>query len=477
MENALPYFLGLLIWGLSVLMLLFRRTQWLLVFSIILSVFQASSVLNFYLAGRGHGVEPVLISLLCFMIAVFMERDRGSYLQVIKFFWPFYLFLLWAVILNFLGPVLFKGLPVANPWFGVGDSFEPLHWSLTNLNYSIYLIFYFAVFTSLIVYLNLICSDSKKIKEIFLSIFISFLIVFVLSCLQIIFYLFDFSWPVFILNNRLGAAQLYTENVAGMVRTSAGFIEPSQLALYLSGIFSGIFFLLMKVKINKKNHFFLLLLIALVSINLFLTASTEGYLVILIVMVIAGFSIVLSGQLKNSLKYFSVCLLVVCIFILQSFVVHEALHSTIVNHNQSIVSSSDAVFQSIQEQVIHKQKTDSFHQRSGTDLQALETFYQSWFIGIGGGSYRSSSFIISFLVGNGIIGLILVVGFLIKLYQLNEKSEDCSMFLKIVRGFFGASFGGNLLAASLAVSDINIAIFWINLSLWVGLIFLKKKSV
>jgi len=475
MEFFVPYLFGIFIWGASALMLVFRKTQWLLIFSIVLATSQSSSVLNFSFADKGHGIEPALISFFCFMVSVFFEKDRNSYVQTVKKIWPFYIFLIWALILNFLGPFLFKGLTVANPWFEGPGIFEPLRWTYANLTYSIYLLFYFAVFTSILVDANLF--NHVKVRQIFIAIFFAFILVFIISAAQVYLYLSNRMWPVFLLNNRLGVAQLYDQQVAGMVRASSTFIEPSQLALYLSGLFFGTLFLLIK----SRNLFFIgfLVLMLLISSNFFLTLSSTAYLVMLIGCIGALIISFFYGKKYELLKCFLLIVLIIGVFFIQSGILHAVLHTDISKGvlSHAATAYSQNISQGFQDQFFHKMGTDSFHDRSMTDLQALKTFCSSYFMGVGGGSFRASSFFASFLVGNGLIGLILIFWFFIKIFRLNKNTKDRSELFKTARIFFGLCFLGDILAASISVADINIASLWINLALWVSFILLKEEKI
>ncbi len=473
------YEIAIAIFAIALYFLFHRDIFSLFLMSIVLAIFQASALLNFHIGQHGFGIQPVLFSLFFLLLAYLTVKEEKAILkETVVYFWPLFAFAAFAVVLNFIGPWLFHGMPISNPRVGITGYSEPLQFTSTNITYSIYIVFYVCVFAAVTSYVRRMSLSS--VKTLFRITIITFLVVIIISLYQMmVMRSFPGYWPEFLINNKLGVAQLFYETLGNYPKASGTFTEPSFLSYYLSGIFMGLSLLWLTQK--EKCAWNVLILLLLAVFGLIITLSSTAY----VAMVFESIIILILAWRLSMRAFWKWLLVMLSIFIL-SCAVHVAM-KTIYYRDLPVktappIAASFPIAQharppSILESVLFsKNKTQSFVQRNYVDKLALKDFVDSWGVGIGGGSYRASSLLTTFLVGNGIIGLILIILFLRKLFTISTADVVLNSMWRKYIFFFGGSTLGNLIAGCIAVPDISVAFFWLNLSIWIGLSWNKNKS-
>jgi hypothetical protein len=113
----------------------------------------------------------------------------------------------------------------------------------------------------------------------------------------------------------------------------------------------------------------------------------------------------------------------------------------------------------------NKMSSDSGMIRSWSNYLSLSSLYDSYFLGLGLGSNRASSLLLTILTNVGVIGFILfaaVIHFLMKPLFKNRHEPNALFFLTLFLGF--------ILGAFFSVPDIS------SPSLWMFLIYVSSAS-
>jgi energy-coupling factor transporter transmembrane protein EcfT len=488
----ITYGVGISLFTFCSYLLLRQQVYPLLITSIFLSVFQASALLNIHIGQSGFGVQPTLFSLLFLMVAYIVNTDQCKSLKAeCCYFWPLCAFVVLAILLNIIGPYLFHGMPVSNPRYGISVASEPLKFSSTNISYALYVIFYAGVFLTLVSYVKQL--NFKGIKYLFRATVWTFLVVTALSIYQmLVIKMRPQYWPSFLINNKVDVAQLFNQNIGLYPRVSSTFLEPSSLSYYLSGMFLGCSLLWVYKK--QRYSWRTLLLIWLVAFNMIVTLTSTAYICIIFECLIVLLFSAWKHGIKRALQWIGLVISIAILFWLVHFLMQQiyypqSRHLSIQNtmmmqqnnsdqanigqeNNESLEQNSQKNSPNIMNQeFLQKMQSGSFAQRVYTDKLALKDTIDSWGIGVGGGSFRASSLITTLLVGNGVLGIILLILFLYKAWNLRRitplaPGDNRSPYLL----FFGGAWVGNLIAGCVAVPDITFAFFWINLAIWAGLL-------
>jgi hypothetical protein len=105
--------------------------------------------------------------------------------------------------------------------------------------------------------------------------------------------------------------------------------------------------------------------------------------------------------------------------------------------------------------LMQKLSSSSGETRIGLDRIALQTFFETWGVGVGVGSTRSSSFLATFAACTGIPGLLAFGGFfsIVAFSSLVSSSRQ-------VRAM-GLAFATVVVAWMISVPDLSIPIVWI----------------
>jgi hypothetical protein len=438
-------FLGYFFIPLTIFFLFFKRSDYLIKFTIFLSIFQASSVVNIT-NGFIFGVSPFYFA----GTAIFF-RSVFEFLMRKKFIWTrnmrFYFYLLLAIlaimamISSFILPNFFNGIEVYNPRLGIDVQLEKratLVWSFSNLAQFVY------IFLNVFLFIKI--SHAKNTKGTYIILEFAALLFTLVAFLQIILGFLGIGFPSQVFNSNPGYAQLYNQEISGFVRVSSTFTEPSTAAAYMSSLLALFVDFSLKNRISWIRKF----LYSSVFLVVLLTTSTVAIFCVAI--------IVIYYFLQQIRKFFLSRKIIPVSLALFIFLISAAL----------LLMSSSPLFSKIANFVLlEKASTQSFAVRTASDMFSLELLLKTGGLGVGLGSNRPSSFLTFLLSNLGILGFAVfsfLIFFTIYASRLTTKKTYSFTFALVIY----------LIAKVIAVPDLSDSGFWMIWALAFSTIEFKK---
>jgi hypothetical protein len=118
-----------------------------------------------------------------------------------------------------------------------------------------------------------------------------------------------------------------------------------------------------------------------------------------------------------------------------------------------------------------KSDSESFAQRSGTDTAALDTLSTTYGLGVGWGSFRSSSLVPGLVANGGAFGVVAVLWLGLRTTQLARRSGRAAQGHpgQLVVDGFSASLCGQLIAALFSAPTIASMAFFLQLGCMIGI--------
>jgi hypothetical protein len=451
--------MGFVVIPLTLVVLLFRRDL-LLPLTVVLSVFQAASVVNFVVSGTAYGLQPgyfgAIVFLLEFQLGRALRRyqpDRAVTERANRVLAPLLVFTLWACLGAVVAPRFFLGhVSVYPPRVGL-TGLTLLVPSSTNLTQCLYIVF-------LLLFVRAAClrvADSPElIRSVQKALHVAAVTIIGTGAYQLLSFYRGWTFPNELLHSNPGYAQEYAQLISRDIqRVSSTFTEPSVAACYLGGIFVYSLWRLL----TGPTSAWMLVLSATSAVMLVLTTSTTGFIVLLLVFLILIGKLVFSRRWVNRLSLATalVMLLAVPLF----FGVASQVSSIRFPYQEQI---------SLLVESVGEKRTDlSFQQRSAADAQSITILADTYGVGAGFGSTRSSSFFTNMLGNTGVPGILLLVLFaarlvrVVKVARENHPSED-----RAAPWGLGGALLGMLAAALVAVPDIINIFFWALLAALLG---------
>jgi hypothetical protein len=237
-------------------------------------------------------------------------------------------------------------------------------------------------------------------------------------------------------------------------RTNGPFSEPASLAFYLSGVVYATAWVLVR---GHRSRLAAVLLPASVAM-MFVSTSTTGYVVL---GVGGGFLLLLallggSGEMSGRIFKYGVPLAVL------------ALLGTLAA--AAMDPQFAASMQEVLTETLNKGQGNSYDDRTSLDRDCLGILFPSAFLGAGWGSARSSSLVPGLLANLGVIGVLPLVWFGLKLaWQVRQArmlTADADRLMVI--DAMSASLVGTLVAACVSAPTISTIDFFLALGVLVG---------
>lgn len=407
----------LTVWGiifipLSFVLILFR--PFLLIGILILSLsLQMTTVINFPFLDYGLQLYRFLTILITIYVVIKVLYNRGRIKVQNVYFRKqltlLFVFLLYVILISIVGPIIFSEYPVFPPLLGLDYSaiYGPSPLELSKLNIAMPLYIWFYSFTFL--YLLSSRFREKDIKLLLTIFNISIVLIFFFLIIQLIsFFLGTGDILAYINTAPQREYRISVFSYSGYIlpRLQGTFGEPSMIAPFIIGIF------MYKLAYKEKKITDILSLIFIVLFLLF-TISTTAYLSLFFMLLIyffLNFPVKLTSQKlilqKSKIKIFvSSLFLIMLIFLIVA-----------------VVIGLDFILNLISTFIFKKTETLSFFSRTTADLHSLKLFFDTFFIGVGIGSHRSSSLIANLLATTGIVGTILFLLFIAKFIKYSYKT-------------------------------------------------------
>jgi hypothetical protein len=439
--------IGLVLIPLSVGTFLFRP-DYLGPLAIILSAFQAASVLNVD-GSFPIGVTPyfLVLTLIAIRFIPLWLSGKCSFKRsdaAIAITQPLWILTIWAVASSFLLPWLFAGVGVDVPRAGM-DSPEtsPLRWTLSNAAQAGYV----ALDAIFVVYL-IWCGRTRGYFERLIRAFVvAGLIAALVGAYQYVAHYSGLPYPTTFFNSNPGWRQLLSEEFSGIWRLSATFSEPSAAGSFFA-VWST---LLLFLAAGGPDGGWAWPVFMLGVLMLFLTTSTTGYLtgaLVIALFIQREFARVLTSGKISGRNMFA-------LFLIAGAAVIALLY----------VPNLHALLAKI---VWHKTQSQSGRDRATTIWEALRITAETYGMGAGLGSNRPSGMFFYIASNLGIPGLIAFGVLIWSIYRtlslalrLNSTRSRMTTYLQAA----GWATAIELIAMASAGGDISGSLLWVCIAL------------
>jgi hypothetical protein len=402
-----------------------RKEEGLLGLLIIASVFEASSALN--VAERGiqpHYVIAMFIIARAFVNSVLGLRS-GSRMPQGKWL---LIFGAVAIVATLVLPVVFAGIPVYDPKLGIDEpSRPPLHFGLNNVAQAVFVAWHIATAYAIL----FIRFSARTTRRMYIfAFYLALLFIYTQSFCS----LTGLPYPDSLIRNNPGYGIVELTMIFHGVRCPGTFTEPSVAGAFVVMYCVGF---LAEYLTGKGGSFRVIL--SLLAIGL--TASS-GALFALVICLLA-FAILHSPfrypwyiKIRQMKRIAWITFLIVTPVVL-ALVVSPSYREALIGLTVS------------------KGETGSFANRTASDLYGLQLFVQTYGLGLGLGSNRSSSLFTTLLSCVGLLGALAFGMFYLKLFA---NLADEYAWLK------WAAFA-LLLNMCLDISDVTFPILWLPILL------------
>lgn len=397
----------------------------------------------------GYGVTPGLIPTSLFIAFIFLKLLTGTRYPgektTLAVLFPFIATAFWAIVSSLLMPRFFQGQILV--WPQKATSFfviTPLAPNSGNYTQDLYLLAASLLAVTAAVYL---ASPACSTLRLLYAYFAANLLVCFVSIWQFASNILGIWFPTDFFLSNPGWALLTQESVASIIRITGPFSEPAALASYLCGAVAAAGW----VVLNGHKSAIAWIVLVCSGLVVLLSTSTTGYMALAIM--IAGvslYALVLgNGRLRASVGLL-LCGLAVVVLL---FVVLTPVLSPRVWHiTQQIVTAT-----------LSKQGTSSYNDRTSTDRDSLHAAVESYGLGVGWGSNRSSSLIPGLLAALGLPGVILLTWFTVNVIRHVRRAhrratapEDRMVMHAAVGGILGTLSAGVLSTPSIISPDFYL---------------------
>jgi len=416
------------------------------------SAFAAAAVLVF----GGFGVAPGLIPSALFVGFVILKSLFGTRYpaerMVLKVFLPFILVAAWALIGSLLMPRFFESEILV--WPQKAASFmvlTPLAPNSGNVTQDAYFAAAAAVAVSAGVYLTRADFDLRRLLDVY---FVSGLMVVFISLWQFAGNMVGIWFPTNFFLSNPGWALLTGESVGSFIRITGPFSEPSALASYLCGTVAGSGWLVL----NGHAGILPRITLGAAAFVVLLSTSTTGYVTLMLLAgMLAAYTVVMGSAALR--KRVIIGFAAIAVFAAACIVTVPVVAPGVAKTVATITAST-----------LNKQSSSSYNDRTGTDKDSVHEALQSYGLGVGWGSNRSSSLIPGLLAGVGIIGVAMLGWFAIAVTLHVRTAHRLAVTdapRAVLHGCVGAILG-TLTAAVISDPTITSPDFFLLLALLIA---------
>jgi len=435
----------------TVLLCFLARPPWLLLWTSLLAPFEAASVLNVYIGDYVFGVQPGYLAASALLGSVGMRAllrgkiRNGRRLAIV--YRPLILFAAYAVISAALVPeLLARRVEVFPPRVGIAlANLAPLQPSTTNISQALYVVF-LAAFAFAVSSVVLQSGNAATVLKAYV---ISGVLVSLVGLYQLLAFHMGLSYPTEFLYSNPVYSQGYAQLLGEVKRVSGTLTEPSVFAYYLAGVLAA----LAGVYFFTRQRLVICLLAGLISAMLLISTSTTAYVSLAVLSMI-----VLVVAIRSNTSRGRMILHGLALAALGAPILVLAWKGGVEELATYVVRSA----------ILEKATSLSFADRVGTDLHSLTLVAESYGLGVGWGSNRSSSLVTNLISNAGIPGTVLLYVFARRVASLTRTARraypDRSIAIPLVLSALGM-----LVAGIISNPDINHVVFWVNLGALIGL--------
>ena len=246
-------------------------------------------------------------------------------------------------------------------------------------------------------------------------------------------------------------AGAWDQAVAGVPRPSGSFAEPSALSYFFS---AHLFYFWQRVRRTGRPVDQLFWLITMVV--LLISTASSAFLILGVFVLLAAADRLLAPRPERAKRPGGTGPALRLGHALMALV----LVALIVAGWQLVQSHGDVVRDFVDEQLLNKHTSLSYEVRSNADRMAWQIFLDSYGLGLGFGSHRPSSGLLSLLVGPGVIGTLLFGLFVLSVLRAPATAE-AARASKAIRW----AAIGPLVSHLMTVPDFQGLVLWLPLAL------------
>lgn len=411
-------FLGYIFVPLGVSFWIFKP-RWLLPLAVVAAVFQAGSVLNI----GEVGLPPYyFVSILIFLRLIHawlfnpkfkIRIPRSSFLFPLLAFW------IWATISAFVMPAIFGGTPVLVPSTDI-QNFDvpvtPLHFSSSNVVQVVWL----TLNVGTVIFAAWF-GDWRQVRKGFT---LAVAIAIGVTLLQFALSLRGHEFPEWIFQSNPGQHQAI---LGEYERPNGLFSEPSFAGVFFTALSAGAL-----ARFFRGGSLWLFVASMICTLLVRSSASLAALAVCSVFLCVANFP---TRKLKHlNLSVARKRYAILAVLTLAGF----AAAATVPSISDALAAST-----------LDKTQTASFFSRIASDLAGVATIFDTYGLGVGIGSIRTSSFLVTLLATTG-VGALLFAWFVFRLLKSTQDSALRWMFL------------GALLTEVAGVPDLSLSLLWMN---------------
>ena len=446
--------------------LLVARPAWLLPLLIVSAVLQAFAVaiINPAALKVGLGITPWLFvcSLIFVHLIVIIIRNRrielGASRTVKVLFWGWMIFIAWCVLSAFTLPFLFEGTPVhvlndvfnnkiwdsppdkwGNPFTLSSDSpLQPLVWNHVSALLAINI----AIIGMLLVYVLQLGKDAKTIEHLMFGLIVAALVSLSITICQLFELIGTTSTLTIILQKSLNPS--YSQgDILG--RINWPFSEPSYASVWYASVSMGG----LAIHLFTKRSWFGILFFIEGLCGLLISRGGTGVAGFGLTLLVLSVSLPVFLWKKISLRPVLWRLTPLVVSISLTVIIYEIARQT---HPNLPDIYSSAQF------ILKNRILGPIEWRGQSNLDAITITRDTWGLGVGLGSNRASSYVLSMMSDIGIFGLALFLALLTyQVYLVACNSTTDNALKAFILGGTICMFSGMMMG----VPDLTFPAWWI----------------
>jgi hypothetical protein len=403
-----------------------------------------------------YGVTPGLVPTSLFVAFVIAKMLLGTRYPaekiVVSVLFPFILLTVLAIISSLLIPRFFEDQILVWPQkAGAFFVITPLAPNSGNYTQDLYLAAAASVTIFGSIYLTRSGFDLVRLMNAY---FVANLLVVFISLWQFASNISGLWFPTDFFLSNPGWALLSDESIGAFIRITGPFSEPAALASYLCGAVGASAWVIL----NGHKSLLARVVFVLSGSVVLLSTSTTGYAALAIIAGLITFYSVIFGNAGLRIRVGLGFLMLIGIVLAASAII-------------PIVAPKVAdIAVQITNATLTKQGSSSYNDRTSTDIDSLHEFVESYGLGVGWGSNRSSSLIPGLLAAMGLWGALGIFWFAIKVtlhvYKAHRLADSPSKQM-VMHGCTGGILG-TLSAAVLSAPGLTSPDFYLLLALLIG---------
>jgi hypothetical protein len=431
----------------------FSQPLRLLQLLLIMAIFEAAAALTI----GGLGLQPDIVPSIAFIAYVGLQLLLGAQYPGAHMAWrsciPFLLFTAWALATSYFMPHVFEGRiyvwpqKVAPPF--VASLLEP---SPSNINQDIYLLLNTALLTTGAIFLT---RSRFPLRSVLNAYFISGFVAAGVSVWQLANKIAGVPYPESLFYSNPGWAILTGQSIGAAPRINGSFSEPASLGSYMASIVCSTGWLMILGR--RSGMVPVLFVVALLCVTI--STSTTGFATLALAVVGICLYAVITGSARMTAGIIKIGIPV--LLLVGLLTVASAAFAP------AIISSAEEVFTA----TLTKQDSASYEGRTSADTDSLMTGVDTYGLGAGWGSNRSSSLLPGLFASVGVPGLLGLGWFGFDLFKrvrwARRQPNSSADHMMVIDGCCGALVG-YILSALISAPTISSATFYLLLALLIG---------